>query len=407
MKILIVVPNFVPEIGSAAHIYYDLAKAFVKRGHEVDVITSYPRDFYLDKSDSGKDFLLEETLNGVRIHRCKYPLAKRDNAIFRGLEHFVLPKSYLNIYKKLDKKFDVCLIYMPPLPLYYFAKKIKDADGTPSVLNFQDFHPQELVDVEILKNRSMIALMEYIERKAYKNADYITTVSETGKDFVVKRGGNPDKIKCLYNSVDVSDFEKHLARKDFKIKEKIEDKILVSYAGILSPFQGIDDILDAAKKVSEYKDIVFYIVGDGMRKDHLINRVVSEKIHNVKIMPLQPREEYFNIINSSDISIVSLDKRMTTPALPGKFINLLGVKQPILANVPAINDIAKIVTSSNCGIVTEPENIDQIVDAIIKLKDNTKFKEECGARGHEFLEKEMNLEKNVKIYEEIFESFLN
>lgn len=45
MKILMVVAYFIPEIGSAAHIYYDLAKAFVKRGHEVDVITSYPRDF--------------------------------------------------------------------------------------------------------------------------------------------------------------------------------------------------------------------------------------------------------------------------------------------------------------------------------------------------------------------------
>ena len=43
MKILMVVAYFVPEIGSAAHIYFDLAKTFVKKGHEVDVITSYPR----------------------------------------------------------------------------------------------------------------------------------------------------------------------------------------------------------------------------------------------------------------------------------------------------------------------------------------------------------------------------
>lgn len=49
MKILIVVAYFIPEIGSAAHIYYDLAKAFIKRSHEVDVITSYPREFNLEK----------------------------------------------------------------------------------------------------------------------------------------------------------------------------------------------------------------------------------------------------------------------------------------------------------------------------------------------------------------------
>ena len=407
MKILMVVAYFIPEIGSAAHIYYDLAKAFVNNGHEVDVITSYPRDFNLNKNDRGKDFQAEEKINGIRIHRYKYPFAKRDNVIFRGMEHFLLPNGYYKLYKKINKKFDVCLIYIPPLPLYYFARKIKKADHVPSILNFQDFHPQELMDVEMLKNKLMILVMEYIERKSYKNADFMTAMSKAGKDFIVERGGNPDKIACIYNSVNISDFDTHTARKDFKKKENIEDKTLVSYAGILSSFQGLDDILDAAKKMSEVKDVVFYIVGDGMIKEHLENRAITENIRNVKIMPLQPRDEYFNIINSSDISIVSLDKRMSAPALPGKFINLLGVKQPIIANVPTSNDVAKIVKSSNCGIVTEPGNIDQIVNAILKLKDDSKLRKECGVRGYQFLESEMNLEKNVGVYEQVFENMLD
>ena len=77
-----VVAYFIPEIGSAAHIYYDLAKAFVNNGHEVDVITSYPRDFNLDKNDHGKDFPVQERINGIQIHRYKYPFAKRDNVVF-------------------------------------------------------------------------------------------------------------------------------------------------------------------------------------------------------------------------------------------------------------------------------------------------------------------------------------
>lgn len=406
MKILIVVPYFVPEIGSAAHIYFDLAKAFVKRGHEVDVITSYPRKFNLDMKDLYRDFPIEETLNGINIHRYKYSLVKRDNVFFRGMEHFLLPIYYFNIYKKIDKKFDVCLINIPPLPLYYFARKIKGKDGTPSVLNFQDYHPQELIDVGMLKNKLMIWLMEYIERQSYKNADNITVISKSGIDFIVRRGGDSDKITCIYNSVDISDFEKYTAKKDFKIKEKIENKILVSFAGTLSHFQGLDDVLDAAKKMNEHKDIVFYIVGDGMIKDHLIDRVYTENIHNVRIMPYKPRDEYFNIINSSDISIVSLDKRMNTPVLPGKFMNLLGVGQPILANVPSCNDVAFIVKNSNCGIVTEPENVDQMVNAIIKFKEDAEFRKECGPRGRQFMEKEMNLEKNVLKYEDVFKSML-
>ena len=155
-----VVSYFIPEIGSAAHIYFDLAKSFIKRGHEVDIITSYPRSFHLDKKDVDEGFPLEETIDGVKVHRYKHS-ANRDNIFLRGLEHFLLPRYYFSLFKKIDNKFDVCLIYIPPLPLYYFAKKIKKYKGVPSVLNFQDFHPQELTDVGVLKNRLMIKESQY------------------------------------------------------------------------------------------------------------------------------------------------------------------------------------------------------------------------------------------------------
>ena len=404
MKILLVVANFIPEIGSAAHIYFDLAKAFVKMGHKVDVITSYPRDFYLDKSDLGKNFSVEEIIGGINVHRSKCTLAKRDNIVFRGLEHFLVPTNYFKTYRQLGKKFDVCLIYIPPLPLYYFARKIKRYDGTPSVLNYQDFHPQELTDVGVMKNKLMIKIMGHIERKSYKNADYITVLSKGGIDYVVNKGGDPAKIKHIYNGVLLSDFENYLAKKDFKNSEKIEDKFLISYAGILSPFQGIDNILDAAKNLLEYADIIFYMVGDGMIKNHLERRIEEEKISNVRLLPLQPRDEYFNIINSSDISIISLDDRMKAPCLPGKLINLLGMRQPIIASVPSDSEAAYVVKKAGCGIATEPGNIEQLAKEIIKLKGDLELRKEMGVKGRKFLEEKMNLEKNVAVYEHIFKS---
>ncbi|MCK4733872.1 MAG: glycosyltransferase family 4 protein [Methanophagales archaeon] len=401
MKILLVVTNFIPEIGSAAHIYFDLAKAFVKRGHEVDVITSYPRKFYLDKKDLNKNFLLEETIDGIGVHRCKHH-AKRDNIVLRGLEHFLLPKYYFKTYRQIGKKFDACLIYIPPLPLYYFAKRIKRYDGTPSVLNYQDFHPQELTDVGVMKNRLMIKIMEHIEKESYKNADYITVLSKGGVDYAVKKGGDPNKIKHIYNGVLLSDFEKDLTKKDFKNKEGIENKFLISYAGILSPFQGIDNVLDATKKLSNYEDLIFYIVGDGMLKNHLEHRSRDEKISNVRLLPLQPRDEYFNIINSSDISIVSLDSRMKAPCLPGKLINLLAVKQPIISIAPHESETARVIQNANCGIVVEPKNIEELKKAILKLKDNPELRKDFGESGRKFLDENMNLEKNVTKYEEVF-----
>jgi len=402
MKLLLVVAYFVPEIGSAAHIYFDLAKAFVRRGHEVHVITSYPRKFNLSRDDIEKDFPLEEIIDGIFVHRCKHT-ALRDNLLMRGVEHFLLPCSYFQAFRRIGMQFDACLIYIPPLPLYYFAQAIKKYNSTPSVLNYQDFHPQELIDIGLMKNKFLIMIMEYIEHQSYKNADYITVLSEGGIDYIVRRGRDRMKIKHIYNGFMISNLNtKPLAKKDFKKKEGIEGKILITYAGILSPFQGLDNILDAAKELRERDDLIFFLVGDGIIKDYIVHRIKDENLYNVRLLPLQPREEYFNLINSSDVSIVSLDERMKAPCIPGKLINLMAVRQPLIAIVPNESETAKIIRESKCGIVVRPGCAEELKQVLLQFTANRESLKVLGNNGEEFLKENMDLDKIVPIYEQIF-----
>lgn len=403
MKLLLVVAYFVPEIGSAAHIYFDLAKAFVRRGHEVHVITSYPRIFNLSKDDADKEFLLDETIEGVFVHRCKHT-ALRDNMVMRGMEHFLLPYYYFREYRRLNKKFDACLIYIPPLPLYYFARAIKKFYGVPSVLNYQDFHPQELTDVGVLKNPFIIKIMEYIERQSYKNADFITVLSEGGIDYIVSRGGDLSKIEHIYNGCTLSDLDTGHVKKCFKKMEGIEEKILITYAGILSPFQGLDNILNAVKELKMHNDLIFYLVGDGQIRQHLVQRIKDEDISNVRLLPLQPRTEYFNIINSSDISLVSLDERMKAPCIPGKLVNLMAMRQPIVAIVPDGCETAKVIRKSKSGIVVPPGKKKELINAILTICNNNKITQEFHENGFCFFEENMDLRKCILKYEEVFDS---
>ncbi len=405
MQILIVVPNFIPEIGCASHTFFDLAKGFQKRGHEVDVITSYPREFYLDNSDRFREFPLDETIEGIHIHRVKHA-STRDNIIFRGLEHFLLPRYYFKKYRELKKKFDVCLFYIPPLPLWHLARKIKRYDGTPSILNFQDFHPQELTDVGVLKNPVIIKILEYIERKAYSHADYITVLSHGGIQYIVQRGGNPEKITHIYNGILLSDCGQFFQVKDFKKKEGIEGKFLISYAGILSPFQGIDNILDAARLLIDHEDIIFYIVGDGMIKDHLAQRIRNEGLANVKLMPLQPRNEYYNIISSSDINLISLDDRMKAPCVPGKTINVFASGRPVIAIVARDSETAYIMNQINPDLVIQPGNSATLKDMVLQLKNNEKLRTDTGMKQKQFFMDRMTLEGNVIAYEKIMQQII-
>lgn len=405
MKILLITPHFVPEIGSSAHIYYDLARGFARSGHEVDVITSCPRRFNMAASDQDREFPLDETTEGVHIHRCQHP-ATRDNVVVRGLEHFYLPLYYFRRFRQLKKKFDICLMHIPPLPLYYLARAIKRYDGTPLVLNIQDFHPQELTDMGILRNPVMIKVLKYIERRSYESADYITVLSEGGIQYVVDRGADPKRVSHIFNSVPFSDFDGLVQRKDLKEREGIQDKFLISYAGILSPYQGIDNILDTAEVLQDYDDIIFYIAGDGSEKQHIEGRIRQEEISNVRLLPLLPRAEYFNLINSSDVSFISLDERMKAPCLPGKTINLMACSQPIVAMVTEESETADVIRGAQCGIVVKPGDVASIRSAVLHLKENAPAREVMGNNGRVYLKRNMGLEENVSRYEQIFSSLV-
>lgn len=403
LKILIVVPHYLPEIGSAAHIYADLAAALASRGNKVDVITSYPRDFNLDEKDKKSEYPLNETINGVDVHRCQHS-SVRDNVIMRGMEHFLLPRQYFSLYKQLDNKFDVCLIYIPPLPLYSFGKKIRKRDRTPFVLNYQDFHPQELTDVGVMKNRLLIKFMEIIEKRSYNSADHIVLISDGGRDYILRRGCSHDRMTRIYNGALTSNFQD--TKRDFKQREGLQDKFLVTYAGILSPFQGLDNILDAASAMRSHQDVIFYIVGDGMARVKLIERATADGLNNVRFLPLQPRAEYQNIVASSDICIAALDLRMKAPCFPGKMVNLTGSGKAIVAIVPEDSETSRVINKEQIGLVVEPGDTKSLMDAILKVKEDPHYRKGLEDKAKAFFEENMDFDRTVSSFESIFKGLL-
>lgn len=405
MKILMILSGFVPEIGSGAQINYDLARSYVKHGHTLDIITSYPRKYKL--TNPYEDILEEEFRDGVHIHRVKHYYT-RDSKILRGLEHFYTPLYYLRKYMQLTKesgKYDIVFTHIPPLPMYYLAKIIK-MDKTPVILNIPDYHPQELVDVGFLRNKLIIAILSHIEKTACKNAYYITVQSPGGIEYVINRGAKKERVSYIYNSANKNDIDTTLRIKDtFKEDAGISGKILITYAGIFSSFQNIDVIVDTAKSLSNNTDVIFYLVGSGTEYKRISERILNEEINNIQIMPYLPREEYLRLINASDIALVSLDNRMHAPCIPGKMVNLLGLGKAVFAIIPDNCETQKMIEESKCGVCVSPGNVDEISQKLSEMITGGKLKE-YGTNGRVFFEQNLTSEVASSKYEEIMRDLI-
>ena len=408
MKILLITAVFYPEVSSSAQIYYDLAMGFVKKGHSVDILTSYPRTYNCSYSDTQQEIPIYEEHEGLRIHRVKH-FSKRDSKILRGLEHFYLPLYYFKQYTRIQKisksKFDVCIIYIAPLPLYYLGRAIKYYDGTLTIFNIEEFHPQELTDVGFVRNPVVITILKYIEHRLYQNADYLTVHSPGGVQYLVERGAIMERITVTFNSLDLRIVDDPLIIGNFKEKHNISNKFLVSYGGVFSPFQGLDDILDVAKLLLYESEIIFYIAGDGMMRDHLKTRIEREQISNVCLCPYLPRIEYLNLVKSSDITLVSLDRRMKSPVLPGKLATLMGMKKLIIANVDPDSETAQIINISQCGSVVTPGHTEEFAGTILKYKLNSTLAYQHGLLGRKYMEKNMSSDIVIDAYLNIIEGF--
>lgn len=97
---------------------------------------------------------------------------------------------------------------------------------------------------------------------------------------------------------------------------------------------------------------------------------------------------------------------MEAPCLPGKIRDLMAVGQPILGLVPGGSEAGKLIQRAGCGIVIDPNNVDEIPKAILKLKDQADLGRRMGKRGFRFAHEKMKLENGARAYAKIPESRL-
>ena len=407
MNILLINNYCVPEIGAASHLYYYLAKELIRRGHNVFYLTGTPR-YNVDK-DKYKEYLNRsskcwiEEREGIRIIRVKLPYVERTNFIRRGIEHFEIAYKLYKYSKSFirKEKIDVMLVYSPPLTLYWTAKQIRKLTGAPFILNVQDLFPQASIDLGVLKNPFLIRFFRKIESGAYNSADLITVHSERNKGFVERFCDDKEKIIVFENWIDENEVRPGNKINEFTIQYDLVDKFVVSFAGTLGVSQDIEIILNAAKELESIDDILFLIVGDGPRKKESQETAKRMGLKNVVFLPMQPKDIYPDVLNGSDVTLVTLGKDVKAP-VPSKILSSMSAAKPIVAAMNFDSDGPELIQKAKCGLCVEAGDYAGLARNIRLLYENHALREEMGANGRKYIEENLSAKSAAEKYEKLF-----
>ena len=399
MRILFLTQYCPPEVGAPQNRIFEFSKKLKEFGHEVTILTAlpnYPRGEIFEEY-RGKRIVLEE-IDGIKIVRTNIYATKSKSFIKRLINYFSFTFSSVFQGVKYIGNQDVIITESPPLFLGWSGYVLSKLKKAKFVFNIADLWPESAVKLGVLSNKVFIKMAIWLEEFCYKKASAITCQTQGIVDDIIDRGFNKTKVHLVTNGVDTELFKKEERDEEFRKSIGINSKFALCYAGIHGIAQGLEVIITVAEIVKDKEDIQFVFVGDGSEKQDLINMVKEKKLNNVTFLPLQPKANMPKIVASMDAAIIPLKRlQLFEGALPSKMFETLSAEVPIIMAVKG--EAERLINNAQAGIVVEPENPQEIAEAVIKLYNDKELRNTLGKNGRKYVKEHYdrnNITRNLE-----------
>ena len=399
---------FSPDGVSTAYLYNDLALGFKEAGYDVLVLTTTPHYNLLSSSLEKqilhkKIFGLYYTSNFNEIRVIHVPLKKYKNSFIRIIS-FIHWHIFSLIIGVTIKNIDFVLSPSPPLSIGVISILIAKIKRAKFVYNVQEIYPDLLIKNGGLKSNILIKLLRKLEKFVYNNSSAVIAIDQIFYNQIINRFYDKSKLKIISNFVD-TEIYKPLDLNIQPIAPFIKqiDKVILLYAGNIGVYQDWEPILYAANAL-KFKNIEFWIIGEGVKKDYLKSELENRRLNNIILLPYQNREQMSLINSFADIHFISINKEMEQEGFPSKVYTIMACAKPLIVitgkNTPLYNFLEKL----NCSILISENRNENFVNSIIDLEGNLEKQIELGRNGYKEVLKNYTKKSVVKKYLELFES---
>jgi len=412
-RILIHGIAFSPDGVSTAYLYNDIALAFQKAGYEVSVLTTTPH-YNVVKEELAKQPLEKQWLglyytsnfNGIKVIHVPQ---KKFKSTFLRILGFIYWHLLAIILGLSFKRFDAILSPSPPLTIGFINLIIGKIKGSKVIYNVQEIYPDFLIEQGGLKSKPIIKILKWLERFIYHKSDAVTTIDQVFYNTIVNRFDNKNKLHIIPNFVD-SDLYKPLDSEKINLDTSIfinNSSLKLMYAGNIGHAQDWEPLLESARRLKNLQ-VEFYIIGEGVMKDYVIqkkNEFVLEKVH---VLPYQQREKMPQLLAFSDLQFIFMSKEMEGHGFPSKVYTIMSCKKPLLVCSGENTPITNFLEPIGCAELIKSDLLENKVNGIVDFISNvsrTKLSQ-MGEKGYQVIQARYTKEKVTQQYVELIDKLI-
>ena len=367
MRILFLSDNFPPESNAPATRLYEHAIRWVRDGHEVTVITCAP-NFPEGKLYAGYEnrWRHVELIDGIRVVRVKTYITANEGFLRRTLDYmsFMFMGFLMGLF---ERRPDVIVATSPQFFCACGGWALSVARWCPFVFELRDLWPASIVAVGAMRRNNTIRLLERLEMFLYRRAHTIIPVTQSFREDLVARGIDRSKIHVVINGVDLERYEPQPRDMTLAKEYGMEGKFVAGYVGTHGMAHALDKVLEGAERLLDHPGIVFFFAGSGADRARVEQIVAERNLHNVRLIPRQPKERMPALWSLCDVALVPLrDSPVFATVIPSKIFESMGMGVPILMSLPD-GEATGIIRATDAGVCVPPENPEALAEALRRL----------------------------------------
>ena len=405
-SILIISHYYPPEVGAPQARLSEMAKYWKKSGYKITVLTCFPNhpDGIIKKGYENKSYLVEN-FDGIRVCRVSTFATANSGFMKKIICHILFMVNAVRQGRWAAKQSDIIIVSSPTFFSVISAYVFKVIYKKPYIFEVRDLWPAIFKDLEIINNKFLLFILEKIEIFLYKKASKVVTVTQSFAKDISSRGINPEKIHTIYNGVDLNNYNPIVKNVSLAKDLNLNKKFIVLYIGAHGISQGLETLIDVAKKAKKINQIHFLFVGDGAKKQDLIKKVISSNIKNVTFVDNQPKDKVKSFYSIADVVCVPLRNiPLFDSFIPSKIFEIMAMQKPIIASLAG--EAANILANSGGALLSKPEDHNHIFENILFLYKNPEESIKMGSNGRKYVVKNFDRRLLSKNYQNIFQSIL-
>jgi glycosyltransferase involved in cell wall biosynthesis len=372
LKILYFYQYFSTSNGSWGTRVHEFTREWVKEGHEVTVVTSI-----YSKSDlKAKHFLELQKIDGVNVKVINV-LVDNKQPIWKRIYTFLV-YAFFSSWYALTLKADVVIASSGPITVGFPGLLAKYVRRWTMVFEVRDLWPDGAIELGLLKNEVLQKFAYWFEKKCYKAADLIVTLSPGMRDEIIQKH-NHQNVISITNSANIELFS---TLQEFPLEiSSFKKKKYALYTGNIGMVNNVEWMFEAAKILGEMgrNDIHIVWIGDGQLKEKLAKRKELERVENLILMELMQKHKLVPIVQNAMVCLAPLkDTPVLNTSSPNKFFESLAAG---VAVVQTTNGWMKdFVAQHNVGFTVDPNNALEFANLLIEIDSNSKLQDEMGQR---------------------------